>query len=286
MSSGAVKYYRQRMLELIGLALLGFAVGAYGTVIGAGGGFILVPILIFLYPSYEPDQLTSISLAVVMANATSGSIAYGRQKRIDYVTGLIFAASSAPGVVAGALIVGYVPDRLFSGMFGVLLLALGFVAFRGRPEAIREPLRGPGVLRREMHDPEGRAYIYAYRIWQGVTISVIVGFISSLFGIGGGVIHVPAMIILLHIPVQYSIATSHFVLAFMSAGGTFVHIVNGTLSGEEAVKAVALACGAIPGAQVGAIISHRIKPRLVLVLLGGAILLLGARLILRAVFGL
>lgn len=286
LSSARVKYHRQRMLELIGLALLGFVVGAYGTVIGAGGGFILVPVLLFLYPEYDPDQITAISLAVVMSNATSGSIAYGRQRRIDYVTGLTFAASSAPGVIAGAFIVAYVPERLFSGMFGVLLLVLGVVAFRGRREAIRAPLRGPGVLRREMRDPEGRVYVYAYRLWQGVTISVLVGFISSLFGIGGGVIHVPAMIILLHIPVQYAIATSHFTLAFMSAGATIIHIANGTLGGEQAVKAIALAAGAIPGAQVGALISHRIKPRMVLFLLGGAILVLGVRLILRAAFGL
>jgi uncharacterized membrane protein YfcA len=274
------------MLELIGLALLGLVIGAYGTVIGAGGGFILVPVLIFLYPDYEPEQLTAISLAVVMANATSGSVAYGRQRRIDYLTGLIFATASAPGVVAGALVVGYVPERLFSAMFGVLLLFLAVVAIRGRGEAIRAPLRGAGVLLREMQDPEGRTYLYAYKVWQGVAISVGVGFVSSLFGIGGGVIHVPAMIIILHIPVQYAIATSHFTLAFMSAGATVIHIVNGTLGGDQAVKAIALAVGAVPGAQIGALLAHRIKPRFVLFLLGGAILVLGVRLILRAAFGL
>lgn len=270
------------MLELVGLVVLGFVVGAYGTLIGAGGGFVLVPLLLFLYPDYKPEQITAISLAVVMANATSGSIAYGRHRRIDYLTGLIFASSSAPGVVTGALLVQYVPERLFSGMFGVLLLLLSVVAIRGRGGGVRPPVRGPGVLHREMTDREGKTYVYAYRIWHGVAISLGVGFTSSLFGIGGGVIHVPAMIIILHIPVQYAIATSHFTIAFMAGGATIVHIINGGLSGEQAVKAVALAIGAIPGAQIGAIIAHRTKPQLVLVLLGVAILGLGIRLLLRA----
>jgi uncharacterized protein len=83
--------------------LLGLGVGAYGTLIGAGGGFLLVPILIWLYPSARPELLASVSLAVVFFNAFSGSIAYGRLRRIDYRTGLIFPAAALPGAVLGAL---------------------------------------------------------------------------------------------------------------------------------------------------------------------------------------
>jgi uncharacterized protein len=274
------------VLELAGLAVLGLVVGAYGTIIGAGGGFILVPVLLILYPDYQPEQLTAVSLAVVFANASSGSVAYGRQRRIDYLTGLLFAAASAPGVVAGALVVHLIPQRLFSGLFGVMLLLLAVVAIRGRSERIREPIRGRGVLVRHVSDPEGRTYVYAYKLWQGIVISAGVGFISSLFGIGGGVIHVPAMIIVLHIPVTYAVATSHFVLAFMSGEATLVHLLDGSLGGEQLVKAAALAVGAVPGAQVGAILSHRIKGRAVLLMLAVAIVLLGVRLILRAAFGI
>ena len=270
------------MLEFAGLALLGFVVGAYGTVIGAGGGFIIVPVLLILYPDYEPEQLTAISLAVVFANATSGSIAYARQRRIDYVTGALFAAASAPGVVAGALVVHVVPQRLFSGLFGVMLLLLAVVAIRGSSAAIRAPIRGRGVLLRRVSDPEGRTFVYGYKLWQGLVISAGVGFISSLFGIGGGIIHVPAMIVILHIPVAYAVATSHFVLAFMSGGATIVHLLDGSLGGEQLVKAAALAVGAVPGAQVGALLAHRVRGRTVLVLLAGAIIVLGVRVLLKA----
>ena len=65
------------------LILLGAVAGGLGTLIGAGGGFLLVPALIFLYPAAAPDTITSISLAVVACNAVSGSMAYARMKRID-----------------------------------------------------------------------------------------------------------------------------------------------------------------------------------------------------------
>lgn len=87
----------------IGLISLGFIVGTYGTLIGAGGGFVLMPILLILYPRESADRLTAISLAVVFFNALSGSGAYARMKRIDYKSGLMFAAATIPGAIIGAL---------------------------------------------------------------------------------------------------------------------------------------------------------------------------------------
>jgi uncharacterized membrane protein YfcA len=266
---------------LVGLGLL---VGAYGTVIGAGGGFILVPVLLFLYPEYGPEEVTAISLLVVFANSVSGSVAYARQKRIDYRTAFIFAACSAPGVVAGALLVPHVPEGLFTGLFGLMLIGLAITSARPRPMAIRTPLRGPGVLVRRLEDPEGRIYIYAYRVWQACVMALGIGFISSLFGIGGGVIQVPAMIMLLHVPVQFAVSTSLFTLAFMSGGASAVHAGTGSLDADTATEALALALGAVPGAQIGAYMSARIRSRYVLLLLAVAIGVLGVRLLVKALF--
>ena len=85
-----------------GLVLLGLLVGAYGTMIGAGGGFILVPVLLLLYPDDSPELVTSISLGAVFFNAVSGSFAYIRQRRVDFLAGNAFAAATIPGAIAGA----------------------------------------------------------------------------------------------------------------------------------------------------------------------------------------
>jgi uncharacterized membrane protein YfcA len=254
-------------------------------VIGAGGGFVLVPLLLFIFPGYGPEQVTAISLAVVWANATSGSIAYARQRRIDYVTGLLFAGASVPGVVAGALVVHLVPERMFSIMFGLLLLAIvGVLLTQRGANTIREPLVARGVLVRTITTEQGVTYRYAYRVWQGVALSLAVGFASSLFGIGGGVIHVPAMIVLFRIPLPFAVATSHFVLACMAGGGTLVHLISGTLAGGALRQAVALGAGAVVGAQFGAWLSHRVSGPAVLRLLALALVALSVRLILKGAF--
>jgi uncharacterized membrane protein YfcA len=68
-------------LEVVGLVALAFAVGTHGAIMGLGGGFVLEPVLILLFPDYRPQELTAISLAVVWANSTSGSIACALQER-------------------------------------------------------------------------------------------------------------------------------------------------------------------------------------------------------------
>jgi hypothetical protein len=271
-------------LELLALIALGAAVGTYGTLVGLGGGFLLVPILLILYPEYEPEQVTATSLAVIFANTLSGSIAYARQKRIDYVTGGIFVAAAMPGVIAGVFLVDLVPDDAFMVLFAGLMLVLGILTLRGPPTGIRPPMRGPGVLRRTMEEPD-RVYVYGYKVWQAVALSAVVGLISSLFGIGGGAILVPAMTIWMHIPIQFVTATTQFILVFMSGGATAIHLGDATLDTEQWLRTAALAIGAVPGAQIGALLAQRIKGRTVMTLLAVALFILAGRLFLKGLFG-
>jgi len=273
-------------LELL-LIPLGFAVGTFGTLVGAGGGFVLVPVLLLLYPHEDAASITSISLMVVFFNATSGSIAYARLKRIDYFTGLVFAAAATPGSIAGAYMVGAVPRQTFDVLFGVILLLLAaYTAWAaGRTAAIRTPVRGWGVTTRTMPGEEGQTFRYSYNLPQGIAYSVGVGFISSLLGIGGGVIHVPIMITLLRFPVHVAVATSHFVLALISFSGVAVHLSNGDLEGANLVRALLLAVGVVPGAQAGARLAQRLHGPLIVRLLAIALVALGARLIMAGTLG-
>ena len=97
------------MLQYWWLLPVGLLVGTYGTMIGAGGGFLLVPLLLLAFPKDNPETITSIALAVVFFNATSGSAAYARKGRVDYRSGLIFALATVPGSILGALATKYVP---------------------------------------------------------------------------------------------------------------------------------------------------------------------------------
>ena len=269
------------------LVPLGFVVGAYGTLVGAGGGFVLVPALLLIFPNEDPASITSISLGVVFFNAVSGSAAYARLRRIDYLTGAIFSAAALPGAIGGAFLVGAVPRGLFDVMFGGLLLILAAYTLwsAGQTEAIRAPLRGRGIITRTMPGDEGESFRYSYSLWQGILYSAGVGFISSLLGIGGGVVHVPIMISLLRFPVHIAVATSHFVLAISAASGTAVHLGNGDLAGANLVRALLLSLGVIPGAQLGARLAQRFKGPAIVRFLAVALFVLGLRLTLSAVIG-
>jgi uncharacterized membrane protein YfcA len=264
--------------------MLGFVVGAFGTLVGAGGGFVLVPILLLLYPEEDPETLTAISLLVVCVNAASGSLAYGLQRRIDYRSAWWFVIGTFPGAVVGAIVVGYVPRRLFDGIFSGVLGAVGiYLVARPRVQAIAEPVRGRGVVRRVVRDGDGNTFVYAYQLWKGVLISTGVGFLSSLLGIGGGIMHVPIMATVLHFPVQIATATSQFVLMFMAAEGSAVHVFQGVIGWDRSLaQALLLAAGAIPGAQAGARLARRLHGGAILRALAGALILVAVRLGLKA----
>ena len=268
------------VLEVLLLGLLGFMVGAFGTLVGAGGGFILVPILLLLYSDRPPEVITAMSLFVVLANAASGTVAYARLRRIDVRSGLAFAVATLPGAVAGALVVKQIDRDTFNLVLAVVLGLIGFYLLLPRPVAtIRESLRGRGVVRRQIVDRDGTMYCYAYRRWQGLGISGGVGFISSLLGIGGGIVHVPVMAMVLRFPVRVATATSQMVLGLMALQAVVTHFVSGTLRWDQTLAQTAMmAVGAIGGAQVGALASNRLRGDFILRALGAALVLVAARL--------
>ena len=272
------------VLTWVGLILLGVLVGGYGTMIGAGGGFVLVPLLLFLYPNDPPELLTSISLAVVFFNVLSGSAAYARQKRIDFVAGNVFALASIPGAIAGALVVGYVPRRTFDIIFAVMLLAVSTFLIARPAARVVERRQRRGLVERELTDSEGFTYRYSYNMWLGAFLSSLVGFLSGLLGTGGGVIHVPIMIQILVFPAHIATATSHYVLAISALTGTIVHLINGDLDGGYS-RTAALGIGVLFGAQIGARLSRLLQGSILIRLLAFAMGLVAIRLLINGFLG-
>ena len=270
-----------RLIPFIGLALLGLVVGAYGTLIGAGGGFVLVPVLLLLYPHDTPAKLTAISLAVVFANASSGSFSYYRLRRADYRSGLWLAAATLPGGVVGAIVVNAIPRGAFEVIMGTALLAVGSYLLV-RPST-RMPLLTSArfVAERTITDSSGRSYSYRFNLGLAMLLSVGVGFLSSVLGIGGGIIHVPLLTTFFSFPEHIATATSHFVLMFMAGAATGTHAVEGDYANSVAIT-IALGVGVLAGAPIGAAISNRIRGLWIVRLLAVALGIVGVRLLLVA----
>lgn len=260
------------------LVLLGVIVGAFGTIVGAGGGFILTPILLILYPHDRPATITAISLTAVFFNAASGSAAYARQRRIDYRSGLSFAAAALPGAIVGALLVGSISRVGFDLVMAVVLVALAVWILAGERGSGHGP-RGR-LSHRSLTDRYGKTYDYDVPVRRGVAYSTVVGFASSFLGIGGGVIHVPLLVRALGFPTHLATATSHFVLSIIAGGGAMTHVLTGDfVNGHGVRRAVALSIGVVAGAQLGARLSLRASGRVVEMLLGVALIALAVRLL-------
>ena len=266
------------MLALSWLFLVGAVLGTYGTLIGAGGAFMLVPFLLLVYPHEPPEVIASISLAVVFANAGSGTAAYARMRRIDYRSGLMFAAATIPGAVIGALLTSSIPRVVFDAVLGALMAVIGGWLLID-PGGSRDGTgRHAGSMIRVITERDGTTHRYAFRPWVGVTLSLLVGLVSSSLGIGGGIIHVAVLTQLLDFPVHIATATSHFTIAIMALTGTIVHIATGSFS-EGWHRTIWLAAGALVGAQVGARLSSRLRGAWIIRGLALALLVVGVRLV-------
>jgi uncharacterized membrane protein YfcA len=267
--------------RILGLIAFGFCTGAYGTLIGAGGGFVLMPLLLLLYPHQNPENLTSISLAVVFFNALSGSEAYALMKRIDYKSGSMFAVATIPGAILGALQTSHIPRSLFDGIFGILLLAAAAFLISHptlKEKSWKKQHTHSYRITRNLVEADGSRHSYSFNPPIGVVLSFFIGYVSSFLGIGGGIIHVPALVYFLNFPVHIATATSHFILAIMALTGTLVHILTGTFS-HGVNQTLSLAIGVVLGAQIGAHVSNRIKGKWIIRGLAIALGLVGLRIL-------
>lgn len=274
------------MDNIIVLLLTGFLIGTLGTLIGAGGGFLLVPLLLFTKPDLSPEIVTAISIAVVACNALSGSLAYARSGRIDFKAGLTFALFTIPGSVLGVKLVKYIPLSVFNILFGMILIALSvFLFFKKTEKKIMKngsEAKIAGLTHRTIIDSSSTTYSYSYNKYIGIAISILVGFISPILGIGGGIIHVPAMVHWLSFPVYIATATSHFILAIMSVASVIMHAIQGNYSDPAVLRMVIyLSGGVIGGAQLGAFLSHRVKSLVIIKSLAVCLGLVGLRIFLK-----
>jgi uncharacterized membrane protein YfcA len=226
------------MLLDLWLLPLGFAAGVLGSMIGLGGGIVIVPILTFF--GFSPALAASNSLFAAFSNAVASSASYAKQKRIEYSLGLKLGLLAIPGTVLGAFISHDITSSLFKILFGIVLIASSFYIFS----------------RRKM---EPKQYNLSKQVMVLATgASFFAGIISSLFGIGGGIVFVPLMVIAVGLSMKIAAPTSQFILLFVSASGMIVHALLGH---PDFYQALLLAIGAFGGGLVGSRLSLEVTEK-------------------------
>jgi len=263
------------------LVALGALSGTYGTLIGAGGGILLVPALSLLYPHDSPNAIASISLAVVFFNTVSSTIAYGYMHRLDYRAGLLFAAVAAPGGILGAYTTSFLSRWTFELAFSALVLSLAtFISFRPSPRP-QNPRVHAYETTHALVDVKGNHYRYSFNPRRGMLLSFAIGWISSMFGMGGGAFYVSMLVYLLHFPLLIATATSLLMLMLISPILSTAHVIAGDFT-HDVLRTLFLSLGVLVGAQVGVRLSQRLGGAIVIRVLAGGLALIGIRLAIHA----
>ncbi len=272
--------------ELLALTGLGVLTGAYGVIVGAGVGFLLAPLLILVW-GFEPGTAVGTSLAVVLVTAVSGSLRYARSRSIDYRSGILFALAALPGSILGAVAADWTPGRLLTVAFGLLLIGIAAYtalrpASRPAPPPPPTPHQPPrqGLAVRTLTTASGATYTFSFSESRAMAYNVLFGFLSSFFGVGGGLVRVPLLVFGFRFPVPVAAATSLFSMALYTGVGVASHAVLGNVEVQALLFAGA---GVVVGAQIGVPLAPRLRGGLVLRLLAGGLAFSGGWLILRGV---
>lgn len=264
------------MIEIVVLLLVGVLSSLCGAVVGLGGGFIIVPFLAFAY-DMPVSEIVGTSLAVLVFGSLSSTIAYVKQRRIDMKSGTLFAVAMIPGSVLGAFTANIVSNRGFFVALGVFLLCMALFLLK-KPQKSQNSLLKPTVTR-AFSDASGTTHTYSFNLKAGVSIALVVGFISSFFGIGGGSVMVPTMVMLLSFPAHIAAATSSLSILISATSGSIAHLALGHI---DFMKLLWLAAGSLIGSQLGARIASKLPGGVILRFLSIALIFVAIRLMFKS----
>lgn len=240
------------MFDLLLLFLLAIGASAVGSLVGAGGGFLLVPALYLVGPYRSPTLVTALGLALALTTGLAGSRVYLRQGRVRGTLVLPWTLGVIPGAVTGPLLIPHIPGPVFARGLGLLLLvAASLLEFC--PDAGRR------------HSPVTSVLTGGHRL-AAIGAGLAVGLIASLFGIGGGTLLVPLLILAFRLPSHLATATSLAVVVILAGVATGTHLLAGHLAGQGwpvGVVAAGAALGAPWGAHLSRLLGGRVLVRVV-----------------------
>lgn len=268
-------------MEFILLAVIGVVAAIVGSLIGLGGGIVIVPMLVFL--GIQNDVLSGITPQIAVGTSSlvlvfiglSSVLSYNRSKQVDWKNGKYFLF----GIIPGALLGSYTSSlftvdslRLYFGLF--IILVSFILIFRDKIKPIK-------IFQNEKYikphaDANGKTHYYGFPPYIGMLGSLFAGFAAGLFGVGGGALMTPMMIILFLMPPSIAVGTSMFLVLFGSISSTTGHLLQGNI---HFMYALTLIPAAYLGAKIGVLLNRKLNSDVVVFILRMVLLLLGMYMI-------
>ncbi|WP_340278795.1 sulfite exporter TauE/SafE family protein [Staphylococcus coagulans] len=274
------------ILSIIILILVGFLSAIIGSLVGIGGGIIIVPTLIYfgvtmnVLEGITPQTAIGTSSIILIATGLSSTIGYLKQKQVDIKNGFLFLIGIIPGALIGAYLSQYLTIHSFNLYFGIFLIVVAIMLM------IRHRIPPIKAFQQERYmksftDAHGEHYRYGVVPSIAIIASFVIGLTAGLFGIGGGALMTPLMLLVFRFPPQVAVGTSMMMIFFSSLTGSIGHIVLGhVLWGYSII----LIISSWIGAQIGVKLNKTVKSDTVVLILRLVMLALGVYLIIRSFF--
>jgi uncharacterized membrane protein YfcA len=257
-----------------GVLMLGGGVvaGLFGSILGLGGGVLIVPLLAIGFGLPVRDAVGVSLICVIMTSGAAASVYLERQVA-NLRLGMLLELFTASGAVIGGAIAFLLDPRILEALFAVLLVyTAGTMLRAARRAAPRTTASEPPVTPDPAAAPEpapsadatftGRLAGPGYGIHHlpiATVLSVFAGIASALLGIGGGLIKVPVMNVVMGIPLRVATATSNLMIGITGSTSAIVYLLRG---GINPYATAPTAVGVFLGASIGSRIAHRIDVRL------------------------
>jgi uncharacterized membrane protein YfcA len=256
------------------LAGTGFAAGLLGSMLGVGGGFIIVPVLT-LALGLPIQYAIGSSLVSIVINACTATSVYIRGHMTNLKLGLLLSCTLVPGAVAGAFLAAGLSSPVLTIIFGALMVYVAYLMMPKKQKRLTpEQVAAATVVHEKEHAPhawlDGWYYdpsvdqeiaYQVHRPMAGMATGFLAGIISSLLGIGGGIINVPVMNQLMKVPLKATIATSSLLLCFTTMTGSLIYVFNGYVVPYIVAP---LIISVYLGARLGATLAHRSRSALLM----------------------
>jgi len=235
-------------IDLLVLAGAGFAIGIYATAIGAGGGFLLAPLLLARYADAPPVAITTAALSVIVLSSGLAALRSERERRVDRRLAVVLVAATMPTALLGAATTALLPRTLFAVGFAALLLVVGlYLAWRPEPGIATPVRRG---WQRSLVDRDGSLFRYRVPLRRSVAAAGSAAFIAALAGIGGGLIYTPLAIRVMRLPHTLAVPLSYVVITAIAVIVVLFHLAAGH-AGEPMEAVPPLAIGVVAANPVG-----------------------------------
>ena len=241
-------------LSIIFGTLVGFALG----LTGGGGSLLAVPLLVYGL-AVAPREAFGISLAAVGATALVGVVPRIRAGQVEVGTGILFAIAGMLGAPLGTWVAGMIPETALLSLFSALMLVVAWRLWsKSRAKDANSPVSCDGTNRGAtcQRTADGQLRLTSRCALLLTLVGLVTGFLSGMFGVGGGFVIVPALVLFSGMPIQKSVATSLLVIVLVSISGVASHFAAGRGISLELTGLFVL--GGVTGMSIGGVVSKRL----------------------------